>query len=225
MKVLLALFLASFGTLAAESPTFGLQLGFGQTRPAALDLSSSTGTLSVDPAAQQAVTLRGLAAWSPAPQWTLEASLGFRPRSGGALDYRSSSSAGSGRLDVTQTLTSQLILGGLVLRDFRQRWFFGLGLDLRAERLAAETTHGSSAASLTRPWLRAVARCAGTGAWRPFVSLEFAAPLSRPATSAADYIQDLDHLDAVSNPATGSVAKAHAPASEILLAVGLRFPR
>lgn len=215
--------LAALAPLAAQSPTFGLQLGFGQTRPVALDLASSTGTLSVDPAAQQAATLRGLAAWKPAPGWTLEASLGFRPSSGGTLEYRSSS-AGAGRLDVTQTLASQMILGGLVLCDLRERWFFCLGLDLRAERLAAETAQGSSAASLTRPWLRAAVRCAWTGAWKPFVALEYAAPLSRPSTAAADYIQDLDRLGTASNPATGSVAKAHAPASELLLAVGLRFP-
>lgn len=224
MKAILALALVTMTHLSAESPTFGLQLGFGQTRPAAIDLASATGTLSVDPAAQQGATVRGLAAWNPAPRWTLEASLGFRPRSSGGLDYRSSS-AGSGRLDVTQTLSSQVILGGLVLRDVRQSWFFGLGLDLRAERLSAETGRGASAASLSRPWLRAAARFAWAGAWRPFVALEYAAPLGKPSTSAADYVRDLDHLDAASNPASGSVAKAHAPASELLLAVGLRFPR
>ncbi len=224
MNILLVLFLASFGPLAAQSPIFGLQLGFGPTRLAALDLASTTGSLAVDAATQQGLALRGFAAWTTAPHWSVEASLGYRPRSSGGLDYRSSS-AGAGRLDVQQVLASQLIVGGLVFRDLGPRGSLGLGLDLRAERLAAESAHGSSAASLTRPWLRVTARFHWVGAWRPFAALEIATPLNRPTTTAADYLRDLDQLESASNPSAGTVAKAHAPASEILLALGLRFPR
>lgn len=226
MKAVLALVLASVA-LAAQSPSYGLQFGYGPTRSAGLDLASSSGTLAVDSARQPGFTLRGLAAWTLSPDWSLEASLGWRARSSGSLAYRSSV-AGSGTLDVKQVLSSQVILGGLALRDLLVRtgtWSFGAGLDVRAERLSAETARAASAASLTRPWLRATARFAWSGAWRPWVALEFAAPVNKPATSAADYIQDLDRLEATPNPSAGSVAKAHAPTSEFLLAFGLRFPR
>ncbi len=227
MKHVLAMTMTFSSILAAQSPRFGLQLGIGQTRPASLDLSSSTGTLSVDTLTQPGLTLRGHAAWAPAPRWELEASLGWRSRSSGRLDYRSSAE-GSGRLDVKQVLQVQMILGGLLSWNFQGgagAWSLGAGLDLRDERLSAETASGSSAASLTRPWLCVVARYAWHGAWRPFAALEFAAPLSKPPTSAAAYIQDLDRLDTASNPSAGTVAKAHAPASEIVVALGLRFPR
>ena len=222
-----ALPLLSLGVhLDAQSPAFGLQLGFGQSRPAALDLASASATLAVDPATQQGLTLRGTAAWTLAPRWELEASLGWRARSSGGLDYRGSAT-GAGRLDVNQVLKDQLILGGLLTRAFQVgggAWSLGAGLDLRAERLAAETAAGGSPASLTRPWLRALARYAWTSSWRPYLALEFAAPLSKPSPSPADYLQDLDRLDTASNPSAGSVAKAHAPSSELILAFGVRFP-
>ena len=211
----------------AQSPRLGLQAGWGQSKLTAVDLSSSTGTLSVDPVPQQAFTLRGSASWVVSPGWSLETSLGWRSSSRGGLDYRSSAT-GTGRMDVRQALSGQIILGGLACRDFQAgagAFSLGAGLDLRAERLSAETAKGSSRASLTRPWLRAVARYTWEAPWRPFVALEIAAPLGKSSTSAADYIQDLDRLDTASNPSAGTVAKAHAPASEIIVALGLRFPR
>jgi hypothetical protein len=214
-------------TMAAQSPDFGLQLGHGQIKPAALDLSSSSGALSVEPSTQRGFTLRGTAAWDLAPSWALEASLGWRFRSRGGLDYRSSS-AGPGRLDVNQVLEDQMILGGVASRGFPFKTgllSLGAGMDLRTERLSAETAAGSSSASLARIWGRAVARLAWSGTWRPYVALEFSVPLSRPSTSAAGYLEDLDRLGTSSNPSTGTVAKAHAPSSEILMAIGLRFPR
>lgn len=225
MKVMLGL--ALFSTLAADPPHFDIQLGLGHTRPAALDLTASNGSLSVEPASQRGFTLRCTAAWAPAPSWDLETSLGWRFRSGGGLAYRSSAT-GSGRLDVNQILKGQMILGGSASRVFQARRgsvSLGAGMDLRAERLSAETGAGSSSGSLSRLWGRAVVRFAWPGAWRPFVAVEFAAPLSKPATAATGYIQDLDRLDSPSNPNAGTVAKAHAPDSEILLAFGLRVPR
>jgi len=225
MNARLSLILLGGALLAAQGPDLGVQVGWGSTRLRALTLTTVSGSLSVDPSTQQGLALRGLATWKAWPGWEWEGSVGWRPRSSGALDYRSSS-AGQGRLDVKEELQSQLLAGLLLSRGFASStgtWSLGLGLDGRWEKLAAATGAGSSAASLRRLWYRAVARHAWGGKGQPFVALEFAAPLSRPSTSAAAYLQDLDRLDLPPNPSAGSVAKAHAPASELVVAAGFRF--
>ncbi len=209
------------GAQVSDRPSGEVQLGLGQSHLRSYTVDAASGSLRVDPKAQTGWTLRGAWVVPLAGPWSAEASLGYRARSSGDLAFRGPTDSGS--LDVQQVLERQMILGA-ALRRTRGSLTAALGLDLRKEDLAAESSGGRSATNLTRPWLRGLVRQDfGAGGLRPCLGLELALPLTRSTPSGADYLSDLDHLDMPPNPASGAVAKTHAPASEVTLTFGLRF--
>lgn len=197
------------------------QLAVAQSQLRSLDVSAGTTTLHVEPKSQMGLALRGAWVWALNGPWSVDASLGYRLQTKGNLDYRVSAGP-SGSLDVKQVLDHQIILGGLV------RWTgaatFGAGLDFRQESLSIESTDGKSSGTLTRPWLRVVARYPlGSSVYQPFIGLELALPLTKESVDGKAYIGDLDHLGEPSNPYQGSVAKSHAPSFEAAIVFGLRL--
>lgn len=220
MKCLFVLIpLACGAMLGAQCPE--VQLAFGQTKLRSLDVSSTSASLSVDPASQTGGSLRAALDWPLQGPWSIEGSLGYRFRSSGKLDYHTTQGL-SGTLDVKEVLERQVALGALV------RWhgpvILGAGLDLRREDLKAEAGPLASSGNLTRPWVRMFVRHGFTSApWHPFVGIECSLPLTRETPSGTDYIRDLDLLGEPGNPSAGSVAKAHAPTFEVVVSFGVRF--
>ena len=200
------------------------QLFWGKASFQAFEINPPKGYLKVDVPTQSFWGGRlglDLLRWGPG---VLQASGGLAYGSKSPLGYSNSAGA-SGLVGADLHLRHQW-MGGLTYFHDLGGLQAGLGLDFRRDALMVQASPGlRSYGWLDRFWWRAVGkyRLEPMGSVRPYVALEFAAPLSTYHPEGTAYLADLDNLGLPSNTSQGAAAKTHAPRFQVALAMGLRF--